>query len=87
MILDLCVRPLTEERGLEIRPAAQFLLRTGTSEAKLDAHATAALRHPPPEPFVVPPGTPVRFEIAFRTRNTPDALRIRGFEGEGRIGL
>ncbi|MCP4201689.1 MAG: hypothetical protein GY769_07120 [bacterium] len=87
VILDLCVRPLAGARGLEIQPAAQFLLQAGASEARLDARATAALLHSPPEPFVVPPDTPVRFELAYRTRNTPDALRVRGFESEGRIEL
>ena len=87
VVLDLCIRPLAEARGLEIQAAAQFLLEAGASELKLDSRATAALPHPPPEPFVVPPGTPLRFEVAYRTRNTPDALRVRGFASEGRIEL
>jgi hypothetical protein len=87
VVLDLAIVPLAEGRGLEIRPAAQFLLAAGASEVALDSRASGELPHPPPEPFVVPPATPVRFEIAFRTPNAPDALRVRGFEGEGRIDL
>lgn len=87
VVLDLCIRPQAETRGLEIQAAAQFLLEAGSSELRLDPRATAALPHPPPEPFVVPPGTPLRFELAYRTRNTPDALRVRGFKSEGRIEL
>ena len=87
VVLDLCVVPLTAARGIELQPAAQFLLVAGASEVRFDSQASGQLPHPPPEPFVVPPATPVRFEIAFRTRNAPDALRVRGFEGEGRIDL
>ena len=87
VVLDLCIRPLAETRGLEIQPAAQFLLEAGASELRLDSRASAALPHPAPEPFVVPPGTPLRFELAYRTRNTPDGLRVRGFASEGRIDL
>jgi hypothetical protein len=87
VILDLGIRPLAGERGLEIQPSAQFMLVAGARELKMDAGATAALPHPPPKPFVVPPGTPVRFELAFTTDDTPTDLKVRGFRSEAKIGL
>lgn len=40
------------------------------------------LRHPP-DPFVVPPGSSLRFELAFEAQGTATALRFRGYESEG----
>ena len=87
VILDLGLRPLAEERGLEIQPSAQFILVAGERELRMDAGATEALPHPPPRPFIVPPGTPVRFELAFTTDDTPTGLRVKGFRSETRIEL
>lgn len=87
VIVDLGIRPLTEGRGLEIRPSSQFRLVAGERDLRMDAGATGALPHPPPEPFIVPPGTPVRFELAFTTDDTPTDLKVRGFRSETRIGL
>jgi len=87
VILDLGIRPLAEERGLEIQPGAQFILVAGERELRMDAGATEALPHPPPRPFIVPPGTPVRFELAFTTDDTPTGLRVKGFRSETRIEL
>ena len=86
-ILDLGIRPLSEERGLEIQPSAQFMLVAGESELSMDSVASAALPHPPPRALIVPPGTAVRFELAFTTEDTPTAVRIRGFRSEATIGL
>jgi len=87
VILDLGLRPLAEERGLEIQPSAQFILVAGERELRMDAGATEALPHPPPRPFIVPPGIPVRFELAFTTDDTPTGLRVKGFRSETRIEL
>lgn len=87
VILDLGIRPLAKERGLEIQLSAQFMLVAGERELRMDAGATGALPHPPPRPFIVPPGTPVRFELAFTTDDIPTGLRVRGFRSETTIGL
>jgi len=87
VIVDLGLRPLLAGQGLEIQPSAQFLLRAGELEVGPDRTATGALSHPPPEPFVVPPGVSVRFELAYTTADIPSALRVRGFRGDGTIEL
>lgn len=87
VILDLGIKPIVQGQGLEVRTAQQFLLRTVNGELQLDAKATAALLGHPPDPFVVPPGAPVRFELAFKTAEKATALRVRGFRSEGTFDL
>lgn len=88
IVLDLAIRPLeTKGQGIEITPDQQFILVTGSGEIRADMTATWNRTNKPPRPFVVPPGTPVRFELAFPNRGSPTALRIRGFETEGRLKL
>jgi hypothetical protein len=86
-ILDLGIRPMVEGQGLEVRARQQFLLQVGDSEIQLDANMTGSLAHGPPDPFVVPPEADIRFELAYRTSESPTALRIRGFRGEGSLKL
>lgn len=86
-ILDLGIRPLIEASGLEIQACEQFILELGDRDEWLDEAATAALPHGPPEPFIVPPGTAVRFELAFAASEAPVDLRVRGFRTEERITL
>jgi hypothetical protein len=87
VIVDLGIRPLVQGQGVEIRAGQQFFLVTEEGEARLDTAATAVLVRGPPDPFVVPPGTDLRFEIAFPAGAAPRALRYRGFRTEGRIGF
>ena len=87
LVIDLGIKPLAKGKGLEIRTAQQFLLQTADGELQIDKKATAALPGHPPDPFVVPPGVSVRFELAYHTATTPTALRIRGFRGEGSFEL
>jgi len=87
LVIDLGIKPLAKGKGLEVRTAQQFLLQTADGELRIDKKATAALSGHPPDPFVVPPGVSVRFELAYRTAATPTALRIRGFRGEGTFEL
>ena len=84
-IVELGIQPIVEAQGIEVRAAQQFLLRTPEGELRPDPEATTGLAGHPPEPFVVPPGTSVRFELAYRTGASPEALRIRGFRSEGRF--
>ncbi len=88
IVLDLAIKPLeTKGQGIEITPDQQFMLVTGSGEIRPDMVATWNRTNRPPRPFVVPPGTPVRFELVFPNRGSPTALRIRGFESEGRLKL
>lgn len=87
LVLDLGIRPIIKGQGLEVKAARQFLLQTPDGEIKLDPKATAALPGHPPDPFVVPPGAAVRFELAYKTTATPMSLRVRGFRSEGSFEL
>jgi hypothetical protein len=88
MIVDLGIRPLaTEGQGIEIQPDQQFLLLTGSGEVTADMPATWSRINRPPQPFTVPPGAPVRFELSFPARGNATAIRVRGFEGEGKLEL
>ena len=87
LVIDLGIKPLAKGKGLEVRTAQQFLLQTADGELRIDNKATAALSGHPPDPFVVPPGVSVRFELAYHTTAIPTALRLRGFRGEGSFDL
>ena len=88
LVLDLAINPLeTKGQGIEITPDQQFMLVTAGGELRPDMVATWNRNNRPPRPFVVPPGTPLRFELAFPNRGSPTALRVRGFESEGRLKL
>lgn len=88
IVLDLAINPLdTKGQGIDIAPDQQFLLVTGSGEIRADMAATWSRKNKPPQPFVVQPETPVRFELVFPNRGGPTALRVRGFESEGRLKL
>ncbi len=87
LVIDLGIRPIVKGQGLEVRTAQQFLLQTPAGELRPDAKATAALAGHPPDPFVVPPGAEVRFELAYKPAAPPTALRVRGFRSEGKFDL
>jgi len=86
LVLDLAIRPLaTRGQGIDISADQQFTLVTATGETRPDMPASWSRTNKPPQPFAVPPETPVRFELAFLTSGTPTALKIRGFESAGQI--
>jgi hypothetical protein len=88
MIVDLAIRPLeTKGQGIEITPDQQFMIETVNGPVRPDMTATWLRVNRPPRPFVVPPGTTTRFELAFPGSGSPSGLKIRGFESEGRIGF
>ena len=88
LIADLAVKPLdTKGQGIEITPDQQFIIVTGAGEVQPDMTASWNRMNKPPQPFVVPPGTPVRFELVFPGRGAATALKVRGFDGEGQIKL
>jgi hypothetical protein len=82
-IVDLGIRSLYDRGGLEIQAKRQFFLLVGEQENEVDMTATGALLHRPPQPFVVPPETAIRFELAFDTTADPTSLRFRGYRSEG----
>lgn len=86
VILDLGIRSLVKS-GIEIQTEQQFILRAGGEDIHFDEDATAALFHRPPSPFIIPPQTFVRFELAYETDETPDVLYYRGYESETKLAL
>lgn len=81
IILDLGIRTLVKS-GVEIQPEAQFILKAGKQDIYFDEGATSTLFHRPPSPFIVPPQTFVRFELAYKTDETAPTLYYRGYESE-----
>jgi len=86
IVLDLGIRSLIQS-GAEIQIAAQFILKAGGEDVAFDEEATKALAHRPPTPFTVPPGSFVRFELAFAIEADPQALYYRGYESEKTFSL
>jgi hypothetical protein len=86
IILDLGIRSLIKS-GLEIQASQQFLLVVGDQKVSYDRAATETLFHRPPEPFVIPPQTFVRFELAYQTEAAPASLYYRGYESENYFRL
>lgn len=84
LVADLLATPAAAGKGVELDSAQQFLLKTGSSEQRPDSALSVRLYRQAPTPFVLPPGTPVRFELAFSLPPgaEPTALRFRGFDGE-----
>jgi len=87
VVVNLGIRPLVERSGLEIQTTEQFFLVAAEGEHRVDLPTTGALPYGVAEEFVVPPGTAVRFEVAFRSDHTPVELRFRGFRSEARLPL
>jgi hypothetical protein len=88
LVLDLAIRPRAAGTGIEIAADQQFLLVDAAgAETRPDMEASRALPHGPADPLVVQPDTPLRFELAFPVSGQPAALRVRGFDSEGRIRL
>ncbi|MDT8321431.1 MAG: VWA domain-containing protein [Xanthomonadales bacterium] len=85
--LDIGVEPLVEGRGLEITPARQFALVIKEQRLSPDMDLTSNQAFGAGEILVAPPGTMVRFELAFATDQAAEALYLRGFQGETEISL
>lgn len=89
-ILDLLASPESGAKGIEIDAGRQFILKSGKSEYRPDAGLTRRLYRQPPQPFLLPPGTPARFELAFALpadAPPPSLLRYRGFSGDASLPL
>jgi len=90
LVADLGISAQDGTKGVELNLSQQFLLTdpAGT-EIRPDLAATRRLTHRPPTPAVVPPGTPMRFDLAFPVSGSvaPTMLRYRGFSGEASLDL
>lgn len=86
VILDLGIQSLVGS-GVEIQTSPQFMLEAGGEKIEFDESATAELLRRPPEPFVIPPQTFIRFELAYETEATPTSLHYRGYESEKTFDL
>lgn len=86
VIMDLGIQSLSRS-GIEIQRAAQFVLVAGDEKISLDDSLTDALPHRPPAPFIIPPKTFVRFELAFETPDSPTSLYYRGYGSENYFKL
>jgi hypothetical protein len=86
VILDLGIKSLVNS-GIEIEAEQQFILKGGEEDIYFDEASTQTLPHRPPAPFVIPPQTFVRFELAFETDETPTQLYYRGYESEKTFSL
>jgi len=86
VVLDLGIKSLVKS-GIDIQSDQQFILEGGEEEVYPEETATQALPHRPPTPFVIPPQTFVRFELAYVIEGVPTSLRYRGYESEGKLAL
>jgi hypothetical protein len=86
VILDLGIQSLAGS-GIEIQTSPQFMLEAGGEMIEFDESATAELLRHPPEPFIVPPQTLVRFELAYESEAAPASLHYRGYESEQHFDL
>jgi hypothetical protein len=86
VILDLGIQSLVGS-GIEIQTAPQFMVEAGGEVIEFDESATAELLRHPPEPFIVPPQTFLRFELAYESVAAPTSLHYRGYESEQHFDL
>lgn len=86
VIMDLGIQSLATS-GIEIQRTAQFMLVVDENKISLSDGITDQLLHRPPSPFIIPPKTFVRFELAFQTEGTPSSLYYRGYSSENYFKL
>ncbi len=84
--LDLGIQSLVNS-GIEIMRDQQFILMDEGREIHIHEDLTDSLFHRPPSPFIIPPETFVRFQLAFQTNSLPSVLYFRGFESEKNIDI
>lgn len=86
VIMDLGIQSLAKS-GIEIQRKAQFMLVVGDEKILPHDSLTDNLPHRPPIPFIIPPKTFIRFELAFETDGIPSFLYYRGYETENYFKL
>ncbi|MDD5759452.1 MAG: VWA domain-containing protein, partial [Desulfobulbaceae bacterium] len=80
LIADFVATPQVKGKGVEIDPVRQFTLVAGEATFHYDEGLTRRLYRQPPTPFVLPPDTPVRFELAFAI---PKAAVLKHLDYQG----
>jgi len=86
IILDLGIKSSVNS-GIEIQKEQQFMLDSEGERIELDEKKTDSLYYGPPNPFIIPPETFIRFELAYETDSVPDSLYFRGYESEATLKL
>jgi hypothetical protein len=86
VILDLGIQSLATS-GIEIQRDAQFMLVVNDEKISLDDSLTDELFHHPPTPFIIPPKTFIRFELAYETDVSPTSLYFRGYSSEATLNF
>ena len=86
LLVDLGIQSLVGS-GVEIMKEKQFILVSEDEKIYVDDELTSSLCHRPPDPFIVPPESFVRFQLAYETDFSPSVLYFRGFESEKYIDL
>ncbi len=86
IIVDLGIKSL-ETSGIEIQREPQFMIVVDEEKISLDDSITDELLHRPPTPFIIPPNTFIRFELAFETDASPTSLYYRGYESEATLNF
>ncbi len=86
VVMDLGIQSLSRS-GIEIRREAQFMLVVGDEKILLHDSLTDNLPHRPPSPFIIPPKTFIRFELAYKTERSPTHLYFRGFRREATLPI
>ena len=86
VIMDLGIQSLATS-GIEIQRDAQFMIVVNDEKISLDDSLTDELPHRSPSPFIIPPKTFVRFELAYETEGTPTDFYFRGYESEATLNL
>jgi hypothetical protein len=86
VIMDLGIQSLATS-GVEIQRNAQFMLVVDEEKISIEDSLTDELPHRPPTPFIIPPKTFVRFELAFETDASPTSLYYRGYASENSFEL
>lgn len=82
IILDLGIKSLRDGGGLEIKTKQQFIILSEDKQVYFDKSATLDLVLCPPNPFIVPPGESVRFELAYSAGEGQLKLRFRGYKSQ-----
>jgi hypothetical protein len=86
VILDLGIQSLATS-GIEIQRDAQFMLVVNDEKISMNDSLTDGLPHRPPTPFIIPPKTFVRFELAYETDVSPTSLYFRGYSSEATLSF
>lgn len=86
VLLDLGIQSMAAS-GIEIQRKAQFILIVNEEKISIDDTETNTLLHRPPSPFIIPPKTFIRFELAYETEASPTSLYFRGYRSEATLNL